>query len=862
MVGALFTKISLKNFFGIAVMLFIVFSVPIAAQAQTTPTITFPGPPAVKPGTPPTLEELHVSEAMWDKIQEKCYVGPLVLSCTITGTNGVVSCERDLLWDPTLQGTCTITYTDGVTCKLGENIKEGVYAKCIAPSSDPNGEPLTSTSDSGHLGGGACSFASFDLLTCLQSTAGKLGASILIIFVMVFAAILGLVGGILNWVMLITVFQYSTYFGNSEGMLVAWSVLRDLGNIILLFGFIFIGLQTILNIGHFSVSKALPRLVIFAILINFSLFVSEAVVDVSNVFASTIYTQAEQVNCTDNKNMEECSNNGIAGRIMKESGFAGIFSVDSAFKEAWGSPNGVDMFFLYFCLIILVLVMIVVFIAAIILFIIRAVVLMLLLVTSPIGFVGMAIPQLEEFSSMWWKKLISNAIFAPVFLLMLLVGLKIMDGASGIFNAGGASLTVALMQGSTGTGGIFILYSLIIGFMVAALMSAKSLGAVGGSFVVGKATALGKSTLSGAKTAALYPGGVAARAGIGGIANAAQKAYEGKSGQRIRSIPIIGGMMDDTIAGGLKSAKAAKFGTNRSYEEDKKHHDARGAELAAATKKKEAQAEVNQAAADYTTAAAAGNTAGMTAAEAKMGDLLQRMSDAEIAELEQVKKGTAGIEQLTRQLSPEKFAALMKNEKFDDLKRDKFAGMRLGEVKAAITTGLAPGATPDQVAAAKKSVREMSQKDLELLAKSDPATFASLVSAKPNGALGGGFMSGEQHDKLTTSSELTNSQRGSIKGESKPAQFEAMFAGGTGSTVAASSIRKLSPAEIAKLPENILTNQEIAEKLTPAMLTAIQKKGDLSGDGFETIGNYIRAGGDADSKKYIKTGAGKGHWGS
>ncbi len=848
MQGSTLTNRFLLKAAGLSLVVFVAVTglvSPMSVFAQNQPA------PATQPTEAPKCIPANVScKGMQDTLTPhdgfKC-----------TCTPGIPS-ERD----PSPPTLCKIVSTTGAGeipyCASSQST-DPITGQSDSATDNPDGSV---TVESNQPAGNSCDIKSFDLGSCLMSLAGKLGAYIIFIFLMLLAAVLGLVGGILNWVLLITVFQYSTYFGNSEGMLVAWSVLRDLGNIVLLFGFIFIGLQTILNIGHFSVSKALPRLVIFAILINFSLFVSEAIVDVSNVFASTFYTQAAQVDCTQNANMLKCANEGIVGNVMREAGISGFLGLQG-FADITTADEGTKAFFLYFCLLIMVLVMIVVFLAAVVLFIIRAVLLMLLLVTSPIGFVGMAIPQLEEFSKTWWKKLISNAFFAPIFLLMILVGLKIMDGASGIFNPGGTSLATAVMQGSTGTGGIFILYSLIIGFMIAALASAKSMGAMGGSFVVGKATALGKSTLSGAKTAALYPGGVAARAGIGGIANAAQKAYEGKSGQRIRSIPIIGGMMDDTIAGGLKSAKAAKFGTNRSYEEDKKHQDTRGAELTAATKKKEAQADVNKAAAAYTAAAAAGNTAGMTLAEAKMGDLLQSMSDAEIAELEQVKKGTAGIEQLARQLSPEKFAALMKNDKLDDTKRKGFADKRLANIKAKIDAGIAAGSTSPEMAAAKKAVREMSQKDLELFAKTDPDGFTRLTGAKTDsGTLSGGLMSNDQHDSMTKSSELTNSQRGSLKGKSKPAQFEAMFDGGRGSTAAAREIRSLSPAEIAKLPEDILTNQEIAEKLTPAMLTAIQKKGDLSGDGFEKIGNFIRAGGDADSKKYIKTGAGKGHWGS
>ncbi len=65
-------------------------------------------------------------------------------------------------------------------------------------------------------------------------------------------------------------------------MLIAWGILRDIGNIVILFGFILMGVMMILDLESFNVRKALPRLLIFAVLLNFSLFASEAVVDVAN----------------------------------------------------------------------------------------------------------------------------------------------------------------------------------------------------------------------------------------------------------------------------------------------------------------------------------------------------------------------------------------------------------------------------------------------------------------------------------------------------------------------------------------------------------------------------------------------------
>jgi len=367
----------------------------------------------------------------------------------------------------------------------------------VTTVADPGGETVTETrNEDGTITQEAtrdddvCSLIGGNLGECLASIVAKVGASVLFLFVSVFGVLLGLFGVIFNWVVLVTVFQYATYFGNSEGLLVAWSVLRDLGNIFLLFGFIFIGLQTILNIGHFSVGKALPRLLIFAILINFSLLVSSAIVDTANVFSAALYSGVGEVNCGNAEagaEPEECTGIGIAAKIQAAAGLGNIMDRSGSIQELWGADDGVGMFITYFGLLLLIIIMMIVFLAASIMLLIRAITLMFLLVLSPLGFAATAIPQFEEYSKMWWNKLLSQAFFAPMFLLMLFTGLKIMDGANATFNSTGASLTTAFASGQASAGGIFILFMLVIGFMIGSLMVASRLGAMGASFATRQA---------------------------------------------------------------------------------------------------------------------------------------------------------------------------------------------------------------------------------------------------------------------------------------------------------------------------------------------------------------------------------------
>lgn len=321
------------------------------------------------------------------------------------------------------------------------------------------------------------------------------------------AFMLWIVGGLFNWVVIKTVFEFGTYFGTSNGMLLAWGILRDIGNIVLLFGFIFMGLATILNthaLDEYSARKALPRLIIFAVLMNFSLFAAQIVIDVSNSFASVFTAQAGLSGCTGGSEIdpktglpgtEACANNGIAGQVLQMAGISGSWVVTDIGSFMQAPQKHAPVFI---GLAIFMTITAVVLLAAAIMLVFRAVMLCLLMVLSPIGFAGMAIPPLQEFAKKWWKQLLSNAFFAPVYLLLVLISLKIVEGLVG--TNGGATFSQALINGGTSAPQIFVIFTVVIAFMVASLVVAKSMGAAGadfatrsaGGFVLGSQGFLGR----------------------------------------------------------------------------------------------------------------------------------------------------------------------------------------------------------------------------------------------------------------------------------------------------------------------------------------------------------------------------------
>ena len=130
-----------------------------------------------------------------------------------------------------------------------------------------------------------------------------------------FAWLLGVAALTLDNVMYHTVVHMGTYINGLSAIGVAWRILRDVGNIVLIFGFLAIGICTILDVKWYGGgTKMLPTLLVAAVFLNFSLFISEAVIDAGNLFATEFYTQINGGNpsAAPDYSVENIHNEGIS----------------------------------------------------------------------------------------------------------------------------------------------------------------------------------------------------------------------------------------------------------------------------------------------------------------------------------------------------------------------------------------------------------------------------------------------------------------------------------------------------------------------------------------------------------------------
>jgi hypothetical protein len=761
-------------------------------------------------------------------------------TCSVTNNDkSITTCGG-----PNQQGAsidyCTIKYPDGTYTTLDENGSDGSWISYAANgtkigSHDAGFANIAGIQDTGTAQGakanptappppdsGICNLLKPGSWPDCLSFAGSWLALALLSFA---GVILGLSGTLFNWIVVITVFQFGSYFGNSVGLLTAWGILRDIGNILLLFGFIFMGIIMILDLHTIDTRKAIPTLIIMAVLINFSLFAAEAVIDVANVLSASMYNQAgSNDQCTtavSSGSTDACVNQGIAAKVIDAAGLSGAFtSKDGAAAQLTklGTDN-THKLIVYLALTVFVAVTAVVLLAASVMLIIRAVVLTFVMVLAPLGFAAMAIPPLAGLGKQWRDMLISQAFFAPVYLLLLLVSLKIMETVKQTMTGGNNPATIfdALNNANTTYGTIFIVFALVIGFMIAALMSAKKLGAIGADF----ATSFATKTVRGTMTAPVRTiGAPIYRNTVGWSANKlanleTKPGFAGGVARKLNSI-TAGGYQSS-----LKKVKESKFLGDHSYQERKdfNKHESHTADIAK-----------NKGIVLNGLKAAPGS-----AERAAMESAFQKLPEADALALVNG-LGAKDAKAAGAFLSTGKFKKLVENKDLDHHAKDHLVEGRYQDARAkiaAIETARNTGNAAQITAAidgAKEAVKEYSAKEFEIMATNDTKLFAETFKAEA--ADGGSLIKEGIIDDLIKNEMLNSVQQGEARAARKTEKIKALLASKTPAaplTPAQLSriktlVQKSEAKRLAELSNDNLLQPEIASGMDREKMAAIMAK--------------------------------------
>ena len=208
-----------------------------------------------------------------------------------------------------------------------------------------------------------------------------------------------------------------------------WGIVRDLVNIMFLFILLYIAIKHILGSGSSATKSLLSKLIMIAIVINFSLFFTRVIVDAGNVLARVFYSAIIEnddqpygytsisVGLMTKINPQRILDSNLLNPNLLPQNVESL-SVNNTSDK----PNQGYLLFIFVLATIVNLTLMVTFISVSILLIGRVIGLWMLMMFSPIAFISKATPMGSfgklSFDS-WLSSVVSLSFMAPVFLFFL-----------------------------------------------------------------------------------------------------------------------------------------------------------------------------------------------------------------------------------------------------------------------------------------------------------------------------------------------------------------------------------------------------------------------------------------------------------
>jgi hypothetical protein len=335
-------------------------------------------------------------------------------------------------------------------------------------------------------------------------------------------------------------------YTNTTSVNVGWPIVRDLGNMMIVLGFVVIGIATALRIREYEAKQLLVKLIIAALLINFSLLICGMFIDATNIIMRFFFDTAGP-------------GGGWITPLLDITDLIGNIGANSPL--VFGSVL-VGMMFFYFIEFFVDLLYA-------LLIICRMVAISMLVILSPLAFVCYVFPATKKIWSMWWDNFFQWCIIVLPAGLFYYIGEKMIS----MQNNNTVATTAQIIKGGLASyiktnmdliliPGLF----LIVGFFVSLKFAPMGAGAImnfanknKGKILGGGLAALQKgSGAAGAKlqqwgkagmgsTSRIGQGAGFLAATAGGVASFAGKSTErtkqakswlGRMGEKAGAIPI------------------------------------------------------------------------------------------------------------------------------------------------------------------------------------------------------------------------------------------------------------------------------------------------------------------------------------
>lgn len=204
-------------------------------------------------------------------------------------------------------------------------------------------------------------------------------------------------------------------FIDSQAVAIGWVMMRDLSNIFLVVLMLIIALGTLFNIQTYEYKRLLPKLVLAAILINFSKTIVGLMIDFGQVIMMQFVNAFKDLG---------------AGSVVNALGIHSMLQLSDVLESQGGDILRWNIFGATFLALIMLIIAALVILALIVILLFRVLMLWLLIIFSPLAFVFGAISggplKSISFIGNYWNNLIKYIAIGPIIAFLLWLSFNIM----------------------------------------------------------------------------------------------------------------------------------------------------------------------------------------------------------------------------------------------------------------------------------------------------------------------------------------------------------------------------------------------------------------------------------------------------
>ncbi|MCK5061608.1 hypothetical protein KAR28_03585 [Candidatus Parcubacteria bacterium] len=283
-------------------------------------------------------------------------------------------------------------------------------------------------------------------------------------------AIIGAVGylaGIVIWIegkfisltmwAIIHIAPYNNFI-NEESIIEAWVIVRDFCNMFFILILLLIAFASILQYENYSIKRLLPKLILMAILINFSRMICGIIIDAGQIVMLTF----------------------VSAFADGGGNFAQHLGIDKYLSMVHGTQWTADVS-LFSTLGALGAAIVVMAVAAVVMVVllcvlmIRIVMIWIYIVLSPLAFLLSAFPGGQKYAAQWWRDFTTQVVAGP--LLAFFIWLALITSAQ-VKHLSGADISTLQCFGPNEIlcPGEFINFLVAIGMLVGGLAATSKLG--------------------------------------------------------------------------------------------------------------------------------------------------------------------------------------------------------------------------------------------------------------------------------------------------------------------------------------------------------------------------------------------------